>query len=62
MAKYNHAFCIAFEVFSESDNPDDIDINHLYAALDKRIRNLKMEDDDVAIEAFDAYDVYQEQE
>lgn len=59
--RYNHAFDIAFELISDDPNGDDVTPEMVYAALERRIQNLKKEG--TALEAIGApFDTYEFEE
>ena len=56
LSRYNSAISIAFSVDHDCDDPLDLPLSFLVAALLRRVNNLLLETPESAKEAFDAYD------
>ena len=61
MAKYNHAFDLAFEVISEHEDPCQIPAADILAGLEKRLAYLKANEAEVH-EACNGYDQFEVEE
>jgi hypothetical protein len=59
MAKYNHAFDIAFVVISAKEDASDVTADMLRAALYKRIEELDSEGDLYWQDAVDCFDTFE---
>ena len=57
--RYNTMVDVAFSVEHDYDDPYDIPLEVLIAALEKRIETLKSEDKNAAKEAFGFLDTYE---
>ena len=60
MAKYNHAYDIAFEVISDTEDASDVTVDMLRAAVDARIGRLDHNGDlawEHAVDLFDTFEI-----